>query len=53
MTSFEMRFVALRTKDVIAPTGTLVLAPACPSAMRAVRNTCGQRKTCWQSAYYL
>jgi adenylylsulfate reductase subunit A len=25
MTSFEMRFVALRTKDVIAPTGTLVL----------------------------
>ena len=25
MTSFEMRFVALRTKDVVAPTGTLVL----------------------------
>jgi len=25
MTSFEMRFVALRTKDVIAPTGTLML----------------------------
>jgi len=25
MTSFEMRFVALRTKDVIAPTGTLAL----------------------------
>ena len=25
MTSFEMRFVALRTKDVMAPTGTLVL----------------------------
>ncbi len=25
MTSFEMRFAALRTKDVIAPTGTLVL----------------------------
>ncbi|NOY78218.1 MAG: adenylyl-sulfate reductase subunit alpha [Calditrichaeota bacterium] len=24
MTSFEMRFIALRTKDVIAPTGTLV-----------------------------
>lgn len=26
MTSMEMRFVALRTKDAIAPTGTLVLA---------------------------
>lgn len=25
MTTFEMRFVALRTKDVIAPTGTLAL----------------------------
>lgn len=25
MTSFEMRFIALRTKDVIAPTGTLAL----------------------------
>ena len=25
MTSFEMRFVALRTKDIVAPTGTLVL----------------------------
>lgn len=25
MTSFEMRFVALRTKDVLAPTGTLAL----------------------------
>jgi adenylylsulfate reductase subunit A len=25
MTSFEMRFIALRTKDSIAPTGTLVL----------------------------
>ncbi len=25
MTSFEMRFVALRTKDVIAPTGTLAI----------------------------
>ncbi|HID07582.1 MAG TPA: FAD-dependent oxidoreductase, partial [Armatimonadetes bacterium] len=25
MTSFEMRFVAVRTKDVIAPTGTLAL----------------------------
>jgi len=25
MTSFEMRFIALRTKDVIAPTGTLVV----------------------------
>lgn len=25
MTSFEMRFTALRTKDIIAPTGTLVL----------------------------
>ena len=25
MTSFEMRFIALRTKDIIAPTGTLVL----------------------------
>ena len=25
MTSLEMRFIALRTKDVIAPTGTLVL----------------------------
>jgi len=25
MTSFEMRFVALRTKDIVAPTGTIVL----------------------------
>ena len=30
MTSFEMRFVALRTKDVIAPTGTLVLGARMP-----------------------
>lgn len=30
MTSFEMRFVALRTKDVIAPTGTLVLGTRMP-----------------------
>ncbi len=30
MTSFEMRFVALRTKDVIAPTGTLVLGTHMP-----------------------
>jgi len=30
MTSFEMRFVALRTKDVIAPTGTLVLGTNVP-----------------------
>jgi adenylylsulfate reductase subunit A len=30
MTSFEMRFVALRTKDVIAPTGTLVLGTSIP-----------------------
>ncbi len=30
MTSFEMRFVALRTKDVIAPTGTLVLGTNMP-----------------------
>ncbi|MCP4715909.1 MAG: adenylyl-sulfate reductase subunit alpha [Deltaproteobacteria bacterium] len=30
MTSFEMRFVALRTKDVIAPTGTLVLGTSMP-----------------------
>ncbi len=30
MTSFEMRFVALRTKDVIAPTGTLVLGTKMP-----------------------
>ncbi len=27
MTSFEMRFIALRTKDVIAPTGTLAFLP--------------------------
>ena len=26
MTSFEMRFIALRTKDVIAPTGTMAFA---------------------------
>jgi len=30
MTSFEMRFVALRTKDVIAPTGTLALGMKVP-----------------------
>ena len=30
MTSFEMRFVALRTKDVIAPTGTLMLGARMP-----------------------
>lgn len=30
MTSFEMRFVALRTKDVIAPTGTLVQGTRMP-----------------------
>jgi len=30
MTSFEMRFIALRTKDVIAPTGTLALGFGAP-----------------------
>lgn len=30
MTSFEVRFVALRTKDVIAPTGTLALGMNVP-----------------------
>lgn len=30
MTSFEMRFIALRTKDVIAPTGILSLEFNCP-----------------------
>lgn len=30
MTSFEMRFVALRTKDVISPTGTLALGFGAP-----------------------
>ena len=42
MTSFEMRFVALRTKDVIAPTGTLVLGARMPQCnargMRYVRQ---------------
>jgi adenylylsulfate reductase subunit A len=30
MTSFEMRFIALRTKDVISPTGTLALGFGAP-----------------------
>lgn len=30
MTSFEMRYVALRTKDAIAPTGTLALGVGAP-----------------------
>ncbi|MEK7306891.1 MAG: adenylyl-sulfate reductase subunit alpha, partial [Nitrospirota bacterium] len=30
MTSFEMRFIALRTKDAIAPTGTLALGFGAP-----------------------
>jgi adenylylsulfate reductase subunit A len=30
MTSFEMRFIALRTKDVICPTGTLALGFSAP-----------------------
>jgi adenylylsulfate reductase subunit A len=30
MTSFEMRYVALRTKDTIAPTGTLALGVGAP-----------------------
>lgn len=30
MTSFEMRFIALRTKDLIAPTGTLALGFGAP-----------------------
>ncbi len=30
MTSFEMRYVALRTKDVIAPTGTIALGVNAP-----------------------
>lgn len=30
MTSFEMRFIALRTKDVICPTGTLALGFGAP-----------------------
>ena len=39
MTSFEMRFVALRTKDVIAPTGTLVLGARMPQ--------CNARGVCY------
>lgn len=30
MTSFEMRFIALRTKDVVSPTGTLALGFGAP-----------------------
>lgn len=30
MTSFEMRYIALRTKDVIAPTGTIALGVGAP-----------------------
>lgn len=30
MTSFEMRFIALRTKDIISPTGTLALGFGAP-----------------------
>ncbi|MHB0977539.1 MAG: FAD-binding protein, partial [Candidatus Aquicultorales bacterium] len=38
MTSFEMRFIALRTKDAIAPTGTLALGFGAPQV-----NSKGER----------
>lgn len=38
MTSFEMRFIALRTKDAIAPTGTLALGFRAPQV-----NALGER----------
>jgi len=52
MTSFEMRFVALRTKDVIAPTGTLVLGTLMPQCnargekyLRAKEDMLGRKLT--------
>jgi adenylylsulfate reductase subunit A len=52
MTSFEMRFVALRTKDVIAPTGTLVLGTRMPQCnargekyLRARQDMLGRKLT--------
>jgi len=52
MTSFEMRFVALRTKDVIAPTGTLVLGTRMPQCnargekyLRAKEDMLGRKLT--------
>jgi adenylylsulfate reductase subunit A len=52
MTSFEMRFVALRTKDVIAPTGTLVLGTRMPQCnargeqyIRAKEDMLGRKLT--------
>ena len=52
MTSFEMRFVALRTKDVIAPTGTLVLGTRMPQCnargekyLRAREDMLGRKLT--------
>ena len=46
MTSFEMRYIALRTKDVIAPTGTIALG-----ANAAQVNGRGERfmETRWES----
>lgn len=38
MTSFEMRFIALRTKDVICPTGTLALGFKAPQVNSLARR---------------
>ena len=47
MTSFEMRFVALRTKDVIARPVRWCWAPACPSATRGEKNFYRPGRICW------
>ena len=43
MTSFEMRFIALRCKDTLAPTGTLAQGVGAPQV-----NACGEK---YQDAY--
>jgi len=59
MTSFEMRFVALRTKDVIAPTGTLVLGTRMPQCnargekyLRTKEDMLGRRLTTCERLLY-
>ncbi|MFQ6136886.1 MAG: adenylyl-sulfate reductase subunit alpha [Candidatus Hydrothermarchaeales archaeon] len=47
MTSFEMRFIALRTKDAIAPTGTLALGFGAPQVNAKGENFMEDRYSEW------
>ena len=59
MTSFEMRFIALRTKDVIAPTGTLVVGTSVKQLNargeeyhKTIEAMLGRRLTTCERLYY-